>query len=131
MAKRPGIPTPTGGGSSRELKQRLLFVLGALVVFRVGSFIPVPGIDPVALEQLFDQQRGTILDMFNMFSGGALGRFSIFAIGVMPYISASIIMQLLSHVEPKLKELRREGEQSNINHVIAFSNSNTVGKSTN
>jgi len=110
MAKRPGIPTPTGGGTSQELKQRLLFVLGALVVFRIGSFIPVPGIDPVALEQLFDQQRGTILDMFNMFSGGALGRFSIFAIGVMPYISASIIMQLLSHVDPKLKELRREGE---------------------
>ena len=110
MAKRPGTPTPTGGGTSQELKQRLLFVLGALVVFRIGSFIPVPGIDPVALEQLFDQQRGTILDMFNMFSGGALGRFSIFAIGVMPYISASIIMQLLSHVEPKLKELRREGE---------------------
>ena len=93
-----------------ELKQRLLFVLGALVVFRLGSFIPVPGINPEALAQLFEQQRGTILDMVNMFSGGALGRFSIFAIGVMPYISASIIMQLLSHVEPKLKELRKEGE---------------------
>jgi preprotein translocase subunit SecY len=110
MARRPATQSPGAGGTSQELKQRLLFVLGALVVFRVGSFIPVPGIDPVALEQLFDQQRGTILDMFNMFSGGALGRFSIFAIGVMPYISASIIMQLLSHVEPKLKELRREGE---------------------
>jgi preprotein translocase subunit SecY len=93
-----------------ELKQRLLFVLGALVVFRIGSFIPVPGIDPLALAALFDQQRGTILDMFNMFSGGALGRFSVFAIGVMPYISASIIIQLLSHVEPRLKELRKEGE---------------------
>ncbi len=112
MAKRTQKPAalPPGAGPSQELKQRLLFVLGALVVFRIGSFIPVPGIDPVALEQLFDQQRGTILDMFNMFSGGALGRFSIFAIGVMPYISASIIMQLLSHVEPKLKELRKEGE---------------------
>ena len=93
-----------------ELKQRLLFVLGALVVFRIGSFIPVPGINPEALAALFEQQRGTILDMFNMFSGGALGRFSVFAIGVMPYISASIIMQLLSHVEPRLKELRKEGE---------------------
>jgi len=111
MARRPRAGAAPGGPApSQELKQRLLFVLGALVVFRVGSFIPVPGIDPIALEQLFDQQRGTILDMFNMFSGGALGRFSIFAIGVMPYISAAIIMQLLSHVEPKLKELRREGE---------------------
>ncbi len=97
-------------GTSSELRQRFLFVLGALVVFRVGSFIPVPGIDPVALQILFDQQRGTILDMFNMFSGGALGRFSLFAIGIMPYISAAIIMQLLTHVEPKLKELRKEGE---------------------
>ncbi len=97
-------------GTSSELRQRFLFVLGALVVFRVGSFIPVPGIDPVALQLLFDQQRGTILDMFNMFSGGALGRFSLFAIGIMPYISAAIIMQLLTHVEPKLKEMRKEGE---------------------
>lgn len=100
----------SGGGASSELKQRLLFVLGALVVFRIGTFIPVPGIDPIALEMLFDQQRGTILDMFNMFSGGALERFSIFAIGIMPYISASIIMQLLTHVDPRLKELRKEGE---------------------
>ena len=113
MARRrsrtPGA-LPVGGGTSSELKQRFLFVIGALVVFRVGSFIPVPGIDPIALQILFDQQRGTILDMFNMFSGGALGRFSLFAIGIMPYISAAIIMQLLTHVEPKLKELRREGE---------------------
>lgn len=101
--------TLTGGGTS-ELKQRLLFVLGALVVFRIGSFIPVPGIDPQALSVLFEQQRGTILDLFNMFSGGALGRFSVFAIGIMPYISAAIIMQLLSHVDPRLKELRKEGE---------------------
>ena len=113
MARRrsrtPGS-LPVGGGTSSELKQRFLFVIGALVVFRVGSFIPVPGIDPIALQILFDQQRGTILDMFNMFSGGALGRFSLFAIGIMPYISAAIIMQLLTHVEPKLKELRKEGE---------------------
>jgi len=103
-------PKATGGGPSAELKHRLLFVLGALIVYRIGSFIPVPGIDPVALGILFDQQRGTILDMFNMFSGGALGRFSVFAIGIMPYISAAIIMQLLTHVEPRLKELRKEGE---------------------
>ena len=111
MAKRQ-LQTRTSptAGASAELKQRLLFVLGALVVFRIGTFIPVPGIDPVALEMLFDQQRGTILDMFNMFSGGALERFSIFAIGIMPYISASIIMQLLTHVDPRLKELRKEGE---------------------
>ena len=102
--------TLPGSGTPSELKQRFLFVVGALVVFRIGSFIPVPGIDPVALQLLFDQQRGTILDMFNMFSGGALGRFSLFAIGIMPYISAAIIMQLLTHVEPKLKELRKEGE---------------------
>ena len=110
-AKTPAAAPPAGGGGpSSELRNRLLFVLGALVVFRIGSFIPVPGIDPVALQVLFDQQRGTILDMFNMFSGGALGRFSVFAIGIMPYISASIIMQLLTHVEPRLKELRKEGE---------------------
>ncbi|MCP5149429.1 MAG: preprotein translocase subunit SecY [Chromatiales bacterium] len=107
---RPKTGATTGGGTSSELKHRLLFVLGALVVYRIGSFIPVPGIDPVALSVLFEQQRGTILDMFNMFSGGALGRFSVFAIGIMPYISASIIMQLLTHVEPRLKEWRKEGE---------------------
>ena len=98
-------------GKLTELKQRLLFLLGALVVFRIGTFIPVPGIDPTALAALFDQQRGTILDMFNMFSGGALERFSIFALGIMPYISASIIMQLLSVVHPKLEQLKKEGEQ--------------------
>ncbi len=111
MAKQAKSITPqTGGGPSTELKQRLWFVLGAMLVFRVGTFIPVPGIDPGALEQLFNQQRGTILDMFNMFSGGALERFSLFAIGIMPYISASIIMQMLSYVEPRLKDLRKEGE---------------------
>ncbi len=100
----------SGLGATAELKQRLLFVVGALIVYRLGSYIPVPGIDPVALGVLFDQQRGTILDMFNMFSGGALGRFSVFAIGIMPYISAAIIMQLLTHVDPRLKEMRKEGE---------------------
>lgn len=105
----------TGGGLAglggfTELRRRLLFVLGALLVFRIGAYIPVPGIDPQALASLFEQQRGTILDMFNMFSGGALGRLSVFALSVMPYISASIIMQLLSAVSPKLEELKKEGE---------------------
>lgn len=96
-------------GKMTELRQRLLFLLGALVVFRIGGHIPVPGIDPNAMAQLFNQQRGTILDMFNMFSGGALGRLSIFALGVMPYISASIILQLMSMVVPTLERLRKEG----------------------
>ncbi len=107
------INFPTGAldklGGLTELKQRLLFVLGAIIVFRIGTFIPVPGIDPMALEEMFKQQQGTILDMFNMFSGGALMRFSVFAIGIMPYISASIIMQLLSVVSPKLEQLKKEG----------------------
>jgi preprotein translocase subunit SecY len=93
-----------------EVRRRLLFLLGALVVYRIGSFIPVPGVDPAKLTQLFDQQKGTILDMFNMFSGGALHRLSVFALGVMPYISASIIVQLMATVLPQLKELRKEGE---------------------
>ncbi|OUD15623.1 preprotein translocase subunit SecY [Thioflexithrix psekupsensis] len=97
-------------GRLDELKHRLLFLLGAIVVFRIGTFIPVPGIDPVALQQMFEAQRGTILDMFNMFSGGALERFSVFALGIMPYISASIIMQLLTAVHPKLEQLKKEGE---------------------
>lgn len=97
-------------GRLTELKQRLLFVLGAIIVFRIGTFIPVPGVDPAALADMFEQQRGTILDMFNMFSGGALERFSVFAIGIMPYISASIIIQLLTVVSPKLEQLKKEGE---------------------
>nr|VFK79902.1 MAG: protein translocase subunit secY/sec61 alpha [Candidatus Kentron sp. SD] len=112
VAKKPAHvnQNPVGGGVTLELKQRLLFVLGAIVVFRIGSFIPVPGIDPVALEGLVNEQRGTILDMFNMFSGGALSRFSVFAIGIMPYISSAIIMQLLTVVHPKLEQLKKEGE---------------------
>ena len=93
-----------------ELRQRILFLLGALLVFRICTHIPVPGINPVALAALFDQQRGSILDMFNMFSGGALERFSVVALGIMPYISASIIIQLLSVVHPKLEQLKKEGE---------------------
>ncbi|MES9845388.1 MAG: preprotein translocase subunit SecY [Candidatus Sedimenticola sp. PURPLELP] len=100
-----------GMGKFTELRQRLLFVLGALLVFRIGTFIPVPGVNPRAVAAFFDQQQGTILDMFNMFSGGALERASLFALGIMPYISASIIMQLMSAVIPKLEQLKKEGEQ--------------------
>lgn len=109
-APRSAMLGVMGSGKLTELKQRLLFVVLAMVVFRVGSFIPVPGIDPAALAALFEQQKGTILDMFNMFSGGALGRLTLFALGVMPYISASIIMQLLTAVVPKLEQLKKEGE---------------------
>ena len=104
----------TGGlgdlGKLTELRQRIFFVLGAILVFRIGSFIPLPGIDPHVLEILVEQQKGTILDMFNMFSGGALSRLSLFALGIMPYISASIIMQLLSYTVPTLEQLKKEGE---------------------
>jgi preprotein translocase subunit SecY len=93
-----------------DLRQRLLFLFGALIVYRIGTFIPVPGIDPVALEQFFEEQSGTILSMFNMFSGGALKRLSIFALGIMPYISASIIMQMASVVIPELAAIKKEGE---------------------
>lgn len=97
-------------GKMSELKSRLWFVLGALVVYRLGAHIPVPGIDPTVLKQLFDSQNGGILGMFNMFSGGALSRFTVFALGIMPYISSSIIMQLASVVSPKLEALKKEGE---------------------
>lgn len=112
MASNPSQVAGMLGSMGRmtELRNRLLFVLVALLVFRLGTFIPVPGINPIALVQLMDQQRGTIIDMFNMFSGGALGRFSIFALGIMPYISAAIIMQLMSHAIPQLQQLRKEGE---------------------
>lgn len=108
-ASASAMANALSGGKLTELKQRLLFVLGALLVFRVGAHIPVPGIDPVALAGLFEQQKGTILDMFNMFSGGALQRFSVLALGIMPYISASIIIQLLTKVSPKLEQLSKEG----------------------
>ena len=93
-----------------ELRKRLLFLAGALVVYRIGAFIPVPGVDPEALATFFQQQEGTILSMMNMFSGGALERLSIFALGIMPYISASIIMQLAGVTVPTLAQLRKEGE---------------------
>src|SRR3989304_1140841 len=97
-------------GKYGDLKRRLLFMLGALVVFRIGAHIPVPGIDPKVLADLFAGAQGGILGMFNMFSGGALSRFTIFALGIMPYISASIIMQLMTAVSPQLEQLRKEGE---------------------
>src|SRR5512143_2305318 len=97
-------------GKYGDLKKRLLFLLGALVVFRIGAHIPVPGIDPNTLAELFKSQQGGILGMFNMFSGGALSRFTIFALRIMPYISSSIIMQLMTTVSPQLEQLRKEGE---------------------
>jgi preprotein translocase subunit SecY len=93
-----------------DLRRRLVFLLLALVVYRVGAHIPVPGIDPNQLQQLFQGQQGGILNLFNMFSGGALSRFTVFALGIMPYISASIIMQLLTYVLPSLEQLKKEGE---------------------
>lgn len=105
-----------------ELKQRLLFVLGALIVYRLGTYIPIPGIDPVVLEQIFAQHQGGVLGVFNMFSGGALSRMTIFALSVMPYISASIIMQLMTVASPQLAALKKEGEagRRKINQYTRF-----------
>jgi len=99
------------GAKLGDLKKRLWFLLGALIVYRIGTHIPVPGIDPAQLAQMFDTKNGAgILDMVNMFSGGALGRFSVLALGIMPYISASIIMQLMTVVSPQMEALKKEGE---------------------
>lgn len=105
-----------------DLKYRLLFVLFAIVLFRVGSYIPVPGLNPLRLQELFNAQQNNIVGLFNMFSGGALMRFSIFALGIMPYISASIIVQLLTVLSPSLSELRKEGEagQRKINKYTRY-----------
>jgi preprotein translocase subunit SecY len=105
-----------------DLKYRLLFLLLAIIVFRMGSYIPVPGLNPARLQELFNAQQNNIIGLFNMFSGGALMRFSIFALGIMPYISASIIVQLLSVVYPALSELRKEGEagQRKINQYTRY-----------
>ncbi|CCQ74586.1 preprotein translocase subunit SecY [Magnetospira sp. QH-2] len=97
-------------GKATELKQRLWFTLGALIVYRLGTYIPVPGIDPTVLKDVFEQNAGGILGMFDMFAGGALGRMTIFALNIMPYISASIIMQLLTSVNPTLEAMKKEGE---------------------
>ncbi|MDE2431405.1 MAG: preprotein translocase subunit SecY [Burkholderiales bacterium] len=98
------------GGKFGDLKRRLTFLLLALVVYRIGAHIPVPGIDPAQLQQLFKGQQGGILSLFNMFSGGALSRFTVFALGIMPYISSSIIMQMMGYVIPSLEALKKEGE---------------------
>jgi preprotein translocase subunit SecY len=121
-------PAAALGDVSRftELRKRLFFLLGALVVYRIGTFIPVPGIDPEALARFFEQQSGTILAMFNMFSGGALQRLSIFALGVMPYISASIIVQMAGMVIPQMAQLRKEGE-SGRRKLTQYTRFGTVG----
>jgi len=104
------LASSLGSGKLQELKSRIFFVIGALLVFRIGTYVPVPGINPEALTILFDQQRDSILGMFNMFSGGALERLSVFALGIMPYISASIIIQLMTKVIPTLEQISKEGE---------------------
>ena len=111
MTRSPSQMAETLGGLGRltELRQRLLFVFVALIIYRIGTFIPVPGVNPQALLQFMNSQQGTIVDVFNLFTGGALERFSLFALGVMPYISASIIMQLMSSAVPQLQQLKKEG----------------------
>ena len=112
-----------------ELRKRLFFVFGAILVYRIGTYIPVPGINPAALASFFEQQSGTIIDMFNMFSGGALERFSILALGIMPYISASIIMQLMSSTMPALKEIKKEGETGR-KKITQYTRFGTLGLAT-
>ncbi len=129
MASNSSMAEALGGmGRLTELRQRLFFVLGALLVYRIGTFIPVPGVNPDALAALF-QQNGSMLDMFNMFSGGALERASLFALGVMPYISASIIVQLMTSVIPQLEQLKKEGE-SGRRKITQYTRYGTVGLAT-
>ena len=111
MSRSPSQMAETLGGLGRltELRQRLLFVFAALIIYRIGTFIPVPGVNPQALLQFMNSQQGTIVDVFNLFTGGALERFSLFALGVMPYITSSIIMQLMSSAIPQLAQLKKEG----------------------
>jgi len=113
-------------GKYGDLRRRLVFLLLALVVYRIGAHIPVPGIDPNQLQQLFNGQQGGILNLFNMFSGGALSRFTVFALGIMPYISASIIMQLLTYVLPSLEQLKKEGE-SGRRKITQYTRYGTLG----
>ena len=113
MAKKPKLNRTNSdktSSNSGELQKRFAFLAGALIIFRAGTFIPVPGVDPAALASFFDQQAGNMLALFNLFSGGALSRFGIFALGIMPYISASIIMQMSSMIVPSMQQLRKEGE---------------------
>ena len=113
-------------GKFGDLRRRLFFLLGALVVYRLGAHIPVPGIDPNQLQALFQGQQGGILSLFNMFSGGALSRFTVFALGIMPYISASIIMQLMTYVVPTLEALKKEGE-SGRRKITQYTRYGTLG----
>ncbi|MGB5473075.1 MAG: preprotein translocase subunit SecY [Gammaproteobacteria bacterium] len=131
MATGPSISGAAAGfGQLKELRQRLFFVIGAIIVFRIGSFIPLPGIDPHVLAALVEQQRGTILEMFNMFSGGALERLSLFALGIMPYISASIIMNLLTVTVPSLEQLKKEGGEAGRHKITQYTRYGTVGLAT-
>ncbi|URJ33305.1 preprotein translocase subunit SecY [Candidatus Blochmannia vicinus] len=109
-------------GGLHELKRRIIFVISALIIFRIGSFIPIPGVDLIVLAKIIEQQQGTIIEMFNMFSGGSLSRASIFSLGIMPYISSSIIVQLLTAVHPTLIEIKKEGESGRklINQYIRY-----------
>ena len=123
MATSTTNPTAALGDMTRyaEMRKRLLFLLGALVVYRVGTFIPVPGIDAARFAAFFSTQQGTLLGIFNMFSGGALQRFSIFALNVMPYITASIIVQMASMVYAPWNQIRKDGESGRRNCLFRFS----------
>ena len=128
MAKKPQQnPADLAKQASKlgELKSRFLFLIGALIVYRVGTYIPVPGVDPIALRDYFDQQSGGLLATFNLFSGGALSRFGIFALGIIPYISSSIIMQMASRIVPSLEALRKEGEQGR-RQIVKYTRYGTV-----
>ena len=123
------VTTPASNNKSSsmgDLRRRLVFLLLALVVYRIGAHIPVPGIDPVQLQQLFKGQSGGILSLFNMFSGGALSRFTVFALGIMPYISASIIMQLMTYVVPAFEQMKKEGEAGR-RKITQFTRYGTLG----
>ena len=113
-----------------DLKKRILFTLLALIVYRFGSYIPIPGIDPVALEKVFERNVGGILGMFDMFAGGALGRMTVFALNIMPYISASIIMQLLTVISPTLEQLKKEGEIVLSGDILATIDTESVAVNT-
>jgi len=129
MANKPKMnaaDAAKAGTKLAELKARFLFLIGALIVYRAGTFIPVPGVDPAALASFFDQQAGNMLALFNLFSGGALARFGIFALGIMPYISSSIIIQMASHLVEPLQQLRKEGE-SGRRKIIQYTRYGTVG----
>ncbi len=118
-----------GLGKLTDLRQRIFFVLGALIVYRIGTYVPVPGINPIALTELFKGTQSSIVGLFDMFSGGALSRFSVFALGIMPYISASIIMQLMTSVVPQFEQLRKEGE-SGRRKITQYTRYGTVALAT-